>query len=254
MRPFPVRRLLLFVLSVVALGSAAERPCRADLIPITFDPSKPIVNSLDIAGLGSLTYNATTHEFSHTGTLAQLTGTMLAGSPVTITSPPTPPTVSLDLFVDNSGSFLANGTGFLLRGTVTINGTVVAGTTAADPLLAGTITAFGAQGPMPPTWTASALFTATGGELTRPLPAIGGGSIVLFPVGSAGGAILAVENVTSGILGNFAANFSSNRIKDLEGILVPEPPSMTLALLAIVGIAGWHQLWKRGPFRRRSAR
>jgi hypothetical protein len=224
------------VLATVAAGLlvAGGPASRADIIPITFAPGGPNFSVINAV----LTYDAGTGHFVSTST------------PVTLNSTEITPTgfarvtgtagATVDLFVDRNGNFVSSGAGVLITGTVSINGTVVSGPSAADPLLAGMITAFGADRAGPPTWNYDGLFTTTGGELTKPIPQSGGGALgPFFLVGSnLNGFLLDAENVTSGILGNFSQSFSSSAGKGTIGATIPEPGSLALAALAAAVAAG----------------
>jgi hypothetical protein len=212
--------------------------CRADLIPFNFLPGGPTFTS----AAGTLTYNATTGEYQVSSPALTLNASYLPRGFATITGG----TISTDLFVDQNGNFASNGTGLVITGTVTVNGKVISGPTAADPLLRGTITAFGSQAPGPPTLTMNSLFRVSGGELTVPGTSPNP-SIAVFPLNSPGGIIINAENVTSGILGNYSQNFSSSSAKLTPGsIPVPEPGAWALGLLATAGVVGWSRLRSRG--------
>jgi len=219
-RSFPTLRL--FAIVCVLLLTAA--PGRATTLPIGLDPNGPTILGVG----GNLSYNASTGEFS-----SQTIPTVLS---LPSLSPPYTyfdftGTTSIDLFVNPDGSFLSNGTGLSISGgSLTFAGTLVTG-----PFLTGTITAFGADSPGPPTRTFNGLFQVTGGSLTAPISLPSGGSQpALFTVGQTDGFFVYGEDYTSGTLGDFSSSFSSDSVKDQEGVIVPEPASLTLAL----GLAG----------------
>jgi hypothetical protein len=225
------------------LQSAPGGSCRgASLIPITFVTNGPTVSGAN----GTLTYNAGTGAFdasvlepANDPSFNSLIFTP-AGQPLNLVFlDPAMGTVSLtfDLKVNTSGNFVSSGTGVTLKGAVDVDGD---GTDdASGTLLTGTIFAFGAGAAGPPTVTFNGLFHVTGGLLTGPITLSGGGTLpIQFPVGATGGFDLFAENVTSGILGNFAASFSSSSVKPSVGLVVPEPGSLMLALFGIVTLGG----------------
>jgi hypothetical protein len=228
--------------TAVALGVGlllAPSTCRADfLLPLNFQPGGPIVSGSN----GSLTYDATTHDFHATLSSSSLIYAAPFVTPsgfVLITGG----TLTMDLTVDNNGAFVANGTGLKLTGSVTINGADFTGT-----LLTGVITAFGAQDAGPPTREFNGYITISGGALTQTKPGTGGKSVFGgFPVGQPGGFRLIAEDVTSGTLGNFVQNFSSDSVKPEVGVLVPEPSTLVLWLTGAVVLVGWRkpQLWRQ---------
>jgi hypothetical protein len=70
--------------------------------------------------------------------------------------PSQPAALTFDVHVNASGNLVAGGTGFTLSGAVDIDGDGLDDpkrTTTAMTLLTGTITAFGTNGPGPPTVT-----------------------------------------------------------------------------------------------------
>jgi hypothetical protein len=229
----PQRRFVL-ALAVSVLFLRAPSPCHAGLLPVTFATGGPIVSGSN----GGITYNASTGDFNATLT----TPTLTLAAPF-VNPPPghnfaliTTPKLVIDLTVDQSGNFVANGTGLALTGKVSFTdqfgGTVTFGTSSTSVLLQGTVTAFGAQPAGPPSLTFDGYYTITGGALTTmQTDSLGNSVFGGFPVGFAGGFLLDAENVTGGTLGNFAANFSSSSDKPTVGVLAPEP--RTLALLSI---------------------
>jgi hypothetical protein len=201
--------------------------CRAGLLPIEFDTTRPVILGIN----GSLTYNASTGDFRSILDAATYT----SGGNVSHFSQGQ---ITIDVMVSQQGAFQSAGPkSFLVTGTVNINGTDVSGD-ANNPLLFGTVTDFGAQAPGPPTRSFDGFWDIQGGKLT------GGGG---FPVGGQRGVfLLSAENVTSGTLGDFTQNFSSNSVKVLGGVeAVPEPATWVLGL---VGAAGMGLV---GLFRRR---
>jgi hypothetical protein len=224
---------------VGVLLSQAAPNSRADLIPITFAPGGPTVQGL----AGTLNYDATTGHFQASAPAATLNASYLPRGFALISNG----TVSIDLFVDQNGNLVSGGTGVTLTGSVTINGKLISGLTPSDPLLQGTIRAFGSDPAGPPTRSMDLIYLVAGGELTTPGTS-NNPSLGAFPVGSPGGALLSVENVTSGILGNFSQSFSSTSMKPLIGtIIVPEPGAWALGLFATVGFVGFGWLRSRGP-------
>jgi hypothetical protein len=225
---------------VLALGSPQ---CHADLLQFGFEPNGPIITGI----AGNLTYSAATGNF-HSTAVAITYAPAPAPGGAAFFSPGS--RITIDLFVDTSGAFKNNGTGITITGSLDLDGD---GTPdVSSVLLAGAITAFGAQPASPPTWTADGLFTVQGGALTQNnIPLSGGGSTSGgFSIGEIGGFILFAENVTSGNLGDFNQSFSSNSVKTQLGpVAVPEPPAWVTcltgaAMLAVLGcLAG---RWRTG--------
>jgi hypothetical protein len=225
----------------------APSPCRADLLlPLDFASGAPTVAGSN----GGLNYNATTHDLNATLTAPSLAYAAPFVNPGKGFALITAPKLVIDLLVDNKGNFLGTGS-VALTGTVTFNladgGSVTFAGTSADPLLSGTIKAFGADPAGPPTRNFDGIFTIDGGALTRTMldskgnPVPGG-----FTLGNLGGFILSAENVTGGTLGDFTHNFSSSNDKPLVGVLVPVPSSLVLSLSAAVVLVWWWkpQLWR----------
>ena len=121
-------------------------------------------------------------------------------------------------------------------------------------LLSGPITAFGADPPGPPTRAFNGFFLIQGGALTQTITLSGGGTVFGgFPVGGQpGGFLLLAENVTSGILGNFAQDFASTNGKSNIGVATPEPGAWILAGTGAATLAGWGRLRRRGSLASRS--
>ena len=212
---------------------------RAGLLPVSFQPQGPVISGSG----GDLTYNAASGDFN-----ATLTGSSLIYAAPFVQSggfSQFSGSLTIDLQVNNNGQFVANGTGVSLTGAVTINGATFTGTTA-NPLLTGSITAFGSDAAGPPTETFDGYFTITGGTLTQTqlgsggMPVFGG-----FPDGSPGAFILSAENVTSGTLGDFSSDFSSSSVKPEFGPTVPGPSSLTLLLTTAFALGAWGLLRKR---------
>lgn len=213
---------------------------RAGLLPVTFAPNGPMIQSIN----GTLSYDATTGSFHS------------SASALTFNSPSVPGgftffggngQVTIDLHVDASGHFVSNGTGITVTGSLDLDGdgqTDVSGS-AANPLLTGTITDFGAGPPSPSTVLFDGLFTIQGGQLTKPIPLSGGGSDPsFFQTGSQGGFILFTENASSGTLGDFSQSFSGSSSKGDAGPTVPEPATLSLWLAAALSL-GLLGAWRR---------
>jgi hypothetical protein len=217
-------------LAACLLLLAPPQSCRADLLPIGLDPNSPVISSFN----GSLSYNASISNFHSDSiplayTAADGTVSLFSSGHVTI-----------DLMVNPSGQFVSNGSGFTLTGSLNLNGTDVSGT-----LLTGQVVAFGADPAGPPTRDFNVLFDIEGGLLTQNIPLSGGGSeFGGFPVGSLGGSFLFAENVTSGTLGDFTHNFSSNSVKDLE-FATPEPRTVVMALIGAGLLIGFAVIKRR---------
>lgn len=208
---------------LAALLSLAAPDARAGSLNFNFDPNGPSL----FAGSGTLSYNAATGEFQSTTTPLFYSSSKLSGSPFFFSNSQQ---LGIDLFVNSNGSFNKNGTGIDLSGTLTIGGTAISGT-----LLTGTVTAFGADPAGPPSLTFDVLFTVTGGLLTMP-----NGSVpTQFTSGEAVGIELMAEDVTSGTLGNFGANFASDSVRGSAGALVvpvPEPSALALTAASAFGM------------------
>lgn len=241
----PGCRALALAYAMCVLLSAQSRSCRAGLIPITYQTNGPTVTGAN----GTLSYNASSSvlqasvlEPANDPNFNSLIF-VPAGQPTNLVYlDPASGSASLviNLKVDANGNFLANGTGVTLTGAVDIDGD---GTDdASGTLLTGKIIAFGAQQAGPAPWDFDGLFQITGGLLTQPFPLSGGGiQDTQFPIGAIAGFNVEAEHVTSGILGDFSQNFSSDLVKPTIGLTVPEPGSMALTLtggttLCLVGL------------------
>jgi hypothetical protein len=203
----------------------------AEILNITLNPTGQLIFSDN----GSLSYNAATGNFHSESVAATYTPAPAPGGFAVFSGMAT---VTEDLFVDKNGKFVSNGIGLRVTGSLDLDGDGIIDVSGnnAHPLLFGEITNFGADAPGPPTRTFNGLFTIQGGTLTGVIPLSGGGTAKGFPVGATnGGFFLFAESVTSGILGNFQADFSSDRVKDQEGLVLPEPSAW---ILASVGAAG----------------
>jgi hypothetical protein len=218
----------------------APAPGRAGLVNVVPDPNGPVVEGF----FGSLAYDRATGNF-HSETL-----------PLTISGPSIPGGFALfssgnavaDLFVSPGGGFVAGGSGFELTGGIDLDGDGIDDVSGA--LLSGTITAFGAEDPGPPTRTFNGLFKVTGGLLLDPVALSGGGSLsVGYRLDALGGFILSAENVTAGTLGDFSADFASDSVKGTYPLAIPEPATAGLAAIA-VGLLAWRFAYRRGRARR----
>ena len=236
MSTLPKRRLAGWAVAA-ACALLLPAPGRAATLPIVLDPNGPTIDSAYPDG--TLSYDRGTGNFHSDSVPLSITridpfvfGQFSSGN------------VSIDLFVDTSGNFVSNGSGFVLTGGVDLDGD---GTDdATGTLLTGTITGFGADPAGPPTVAFNGTFVITGGSFTQPIPLSGGGTQdPLFNVGDIGGFFLFAESVTSGTLGDFSASFSSDSGKDLEGPVLPAPPGAVLALI------GAGMLLSRSTLRRR---
>ena len=218
---------MFIVVFILLLGTA---PSRAALLPITLDPNGPNIQGF----FGILSYDSGKGEFQSQTIPLVLSSLSLPDNSdyFDLTG-----TTTIDLFVKADGSFNGSGTGLSISGG---NLSFSDGTTVSDPFLTGTITAFGAEPAGPPSLNFDGLFQVTGGSLTAPITLTGGGSIpALFSVGQTAGFFVTAEDVTSGTFGDFGSSFSSDSVKDQEGVLVPEPATMTLALTGTIFVLGW---------------
>jgi hypothetical protein len=228
MHDHPSLRRTLGALAVAGALLLFAGPGRADpLLQISLADS-PTIQSFD----GTLTYNATTGEFrADTIPLIINSNNLPPGGGFFDLS--MPGSATFDFFVNKSGHLLSNGIGYSLTGSVDLDGD---GTNdVSGTLLTGTVVAFGSDPAGPPTRTFDGLFRITGGQLTSSMiPVSGGGTVdVGFRVGQLGGFFLFAEHVPpqGGTLANYNANFASDTVKDLEGVAVPAPPAVVLALL-----------------------
>lgn len=236
--------LSLVVLVVLSTASTG----RADLLNVQLDPSKPVVFGVN----GVLTFNAANGNFHVDALALTYTNSALPNGFAFIDGGSS----IIDLIVDNNGAFVANGTGVTVTGSIDLDGDGADDVTgdALNPLLTGTITNFGAQAAGPPTLTFDGLFTIDGGALTGLIPLSGGGSISGgFDVGTGGGFILSAENATTGILGDFISDFSSDQTKVQIGSVVPEPSGVTLAILAAATLGFAQRVSARVSHPRRGA-
>ena len=223
------------------------RECQAGgLIPITFDQTQPFIAATD----GSLSYNASTGDFNVQATGLFYLSNDLPGGAFQV--PLDGGQATIDLTLDQNGNLLG-------RGTLTVTGGIDFDQDGQDDatgtLLTGSVTAFGAAGPGPAPWEFDGLFDVTGGALSQAsIPLSGGGTFSnLFNTGEPGGFDLVVEQQVSGILGDFAADFSGNTLKNFPaGLAIPEPSSGALGTIALAGVAGWWR-WRlrTGRSRRR---
>jgi hypothetical protein len=238
----PSRGLTRFVVALAALASLlAPAPARAGLVDIQPDPNGPVVEGF----FGTLAYTRATGNF-HSET-----------NPLTVSAPNIPGGFALfssgnatvDLTVNSMGQFVSGGAGFTLTGSIDLDGD---GTDdVSGTLLTGTITAFGAEDPGPPTREFNGLFKVTGGLLLAPVTLSGGGSLSLgYRLNQPGGFLLFAESVTSGTLGDFSADFSSDSVKGDYVTAIPEPATATLAAVAAGLLAGrlaYRRTKKRRP-------
>jgi hypothetical protein len=159
--------------------------------------------------------------------------------------PITNDSATISLMVDPNGNLVGTGT---LTVTGAIDFDQDGKNDTSGTLVTGTVNAFGAAVAGPAPWEFNGQFSFDGGTLTQSsIPLSGGGTFTdLFTVGQTGGFDLVVEQQTSGILGNFLADFSGNTVKGIAVGVVPEPSAATLGLLALATVAGWGLLQHRG--------
>jgi hypothetical protein len=214
--------------------------CRASgPLNIDFDPNAPIILSIG----GTLSYDAGSGKFHSESDALTYNSNNVPNGFATFTGTNPPNKVIIDLNVNPDGSFNSNGTGIVITGSLDLDGdgTVDVSGGKSNPLLFGSITNFGSDPAGPPTVTFQGLFSIDGGQLTQDIPLSGGGSVFGgFPKGGIGAFILFAENVTSGTLGDFSSSFSSNSVKDNEGVFIPEPATAALGLVgaAMLGLFG----------------
>lgn len=220
----------------LALLLRMAQPGRADLLPIMLDSNKPVITGVN----GTLTYNAMTGNF-HSETAA-----------VAYTSPAFPfgsfssGMTTIDLNVDAAGNFVSSGTGLTTAGSLDLDGDSI--DDVSGTLLFGRVLNFGADAAGPPTVAFNGTFAVEGGALTQPILLSGGGMAAAeFVIGrDVGGFFIFAENVSSGTLGDFSADFSSDNTKDLIGAIVPEPASWLLGLVGVGTLLG--RRWCRKQF------
>lgn len=226
--------LIRLTLAVGALALVPAAECQADLLQFTFDQNQPLILATD----GSVTYNQPNGDFNVQATVLNfLTSTIFA--PITGSD-----LATLNLTVDPSGNLVGTGS-LTVTGAIDIDGDGINDVNQST-LLTGTITALGTATAGPAPWEFDGLMNFTGGTLTQSsIPLSGGGTFTnLFNVGELGGFDLVVEQQVSGILGDFLSSFSGKTIKQFPAgvLLVPEPDTATLAVLALTTIAGWGAL------------
>lgn len=212
--------------------------CQADLVPFTPNQNYAVV----FGSNGTLAYNASSGNFQSDSMPLSYTSPFTvsndSGGIALFTGDGSMNDVSINLLVNPDGSFKGGGTGLTITGSIDIDtdghdDVVTSGPNT--PLLTGDVYAFGAQAAGPPTIVFNGLFTITGGLLTQNVNLSGGGSTFGgFPLGAIGGFILDAQNVTSGTLGDFTQDFSSDSVKATAGVAtVPEPATSTLLLAAV---------------------
>ena len=220
----PTRRAI--ALGALSLLLLAPPVARAGQL-LDYTPGLPSITALN----GTLAYNASTGDFSSTSTAAFIVTSSDFGFFDDSSM------LNIDLIVKKDGDFVSNGTGLVLTGSVMVDGQAYTGD-ASSPLLSGVITAFGSQVAGPPSLSFDGFFTVQGGAMSG-----------LFGVGSTSAFLLEAESVTSGILGDYQADFSSDSVKATVSTVTPEPATATLALIAAaVGGGAWlrKRLGRRG--------
>jgi hypothetical protein len=218
--------------AVLSMASAVE--CRAGgLRSFGFDENRPLIIATD----GSVTYTQSTGDLSVQATGLFFLSNNLPNGNTQV--PITNDSAAISLKVDSSGNLV--GTGSLsLAGAIDFDqdgANDVSGT-----LVTGTVNAFGAGPAGPAPWEFNGLFIFDGGLLTQSsIPLSGGGTFTdLFRVAETGGFDLVIEQQLSGILGDFAADFSGSTTKGIVvGVAVPEPATAPLGLIALATLAGW---------------
>jgi hypothetical protein len=241
------RRRSLWVLARVAvLGavtSLGASETRADsLLPIAFDLSRPTINATD----GTVTYDSSTGAFT-----VQATGLFFLSNNLPDVVPIDDGVATISLMVDSSGHLEGPGS-LAVTGSIDFDQDGIEDVTG--DLLTGTVDAFGASPAGPAPWAFNGLFDFTGGSLTQPPIALSGGGNFsdLFSLGDRGGFDVVVEQLVGGILGDFAADFQGNTDKGpVAGVVVPEPSTIRLVLIALAAIAGRGGIARRGLSARR---
>jgi len=219
-------KFLALVICTAGLLLGPSQSCHGGgLLPIPFDPNAAAF----LGANGLLSYNVANGEVHSTASALALTfnsQTQLGGADFAGLSGQ----IDTDFFVNQDGSFRANGSGFALTGILSYDGTNLTGT-----LLTGNFTNDGPAPAGPPTWTLDALFDVSGGLLTQPNLLANGATLpAQFAIGGQVGIDFFAENRTSGTLGDFTASFSG-KIKDQGGpVSIAEPSSWALAMIAVV--------------------
>jgi hypothetical protein len=226
--------------------------CRADLVAFTSNPNYAVV----VDSNGTLAYDASTGNFQSDSTPLSYTSPFTVsndgGGVAFFTGDGSTNDISVNLLVNPDGSFKGGGTGITITGSIDIDGDGIDDVVTSGPntpLLTGDIYAFGAQAAGPPVIEFDGLFTITGGLLTQNVFLSGGGSTFGgFPLGATGGFILNAENVTSGTLGDFTQDFSSDAVKATADVAtVPEPATSSFLLAGVALLWMMRHRTRRGP-------
>jgi len=235
------------VLAIITQLLLAPLPCRAgSLLPLTLDPTSPVVLGIN----GTLSYDANTGLIHSTMDALTYNSSALPDGFAFFSGTAQ---ATIDFYVNQAGTFDHNGAGTRLTGQLDLDGDgkIDVSSDASNPLLHGTVTAFGADVAGPPTRAFDGYFQIQGGELTQTIALSGGGTLFGgFPItGATGAFILFGENVTGGTLGDFTRNFSSSSVKGNIGIAVPEPGAQVMMLIGAAMLGMLHLMMRRASGR-----
>jgi hypothetical protein len=217
-------------------------PARAGLLPIQLrDPEGPITLGLG----GTLTY--TYDSLAGTGLFHAETFPVALAFESPVPWDITPGLSTIDLVVDSSGNFVANGSGVMLMGAINFDGDLT--DDVSGELLYGRVLDFGFGADEGQPGTFNGIFEIEGGALTETILLSGGGSLAaMFRVGQdLGGFFVFAEGASAGELGVFTADFASDTVKDNLGVVVPSPPAWILGLLGTCLLVGYRRFARRCP-------
>jgi hypothetical protein len=231
--------LVRLCLAMGAFTLMSPADSRAGLVSFDFDQSRPFITTYDGAPPGTVTYLSSRGEFKvlATGLFFLSNGLPDGASQVQITGE----SAVIDLKVDQNGNLVG-------LGALTVSGAIDFDQDGTDDvsgtLVTATVNVFGAAMAGSAPWEFDGLFRFDGGLLTQssiPL-SLGGTFSDLFRVGETGGFDLVVEQQVSGILGDFAQDFSGMTNKGpVVGVATPEPNTALMMLISLGMVTAWCQ-------------